>query len=345
MEPLDPALLDRDDVRAALVARDIGAVYRLLWQAGVTQHRIARLTGQSQSEVSEILGQVLLGLGEPIELALPPGAPLPSRLGMSHVHVVRAFTERLCSVARYYGGQADLFAAATTIYTRWMEIPAPEAVKTRLAAALAELHTEAGWCCHDSGVDGTGCFTRALRLADEGADTYGIANATWHAGLTLVRTGHPNDALKLFQLGRAHLGGFAPGKPTPATMRAEDPRIPTIAARLARSSATAYALLGNTDQATRCLAEANDEWAPRDAFEHATADSGTAGIHLDLGQLEGAEQFAASAVRIFDEVSTLQSIAMRRQRLMSLVTAPEARPGTDTQELAQIARQVATTQI
>jgi hypothetical protein len=36
---------------------------------------------------------------------------------------------------------------------------------------------------------------------------------------------------------------------------------------------------------------------------------------------------------------------MRRQRLISLVTALEARPGTDTQELAQIARQVATTQI
>jgi hypothetical protein len=29
VDPLDPALLDRPDVRAALAARDVGAVYRL----------------------------------------------------------------------------------------------------------------------------------------------------------------------------------------------------------------------------------------------------------------------------------------------------------------------------
>jgi hypothetical protein len=55
MEPLDPALLKCDDVRAALAARDVGTVYRLLWRLGVSQRRIAQLTGQSQSEVCEIL--------------------------------------------------------------------------------------------------------------------------------------------------------------------------------------------------------------------------------------------------------------------------------------------------
>jgi hypothetical protein len=55
VDPLDPAFLERDDVRAALDARDVGAVYRLLWQAGVSQRRIALLTGQAQSEVCEIL--------------------------------------------------------------------------------------------------------------------------------------------------------------------------------------------------------------------------------------------------------------------------------------------------
>lgn len=42
-------------MRAALDARDIGVVYQLLWRAGVTQRRIAQLTGQAQSEVSDIL--------------------------------------------------------------------------------------------------------------------------------------------------------------------------------------------------------------------------------------------------------------------------------------------------
>ena len=42
-------------MRAALAARDIAAVFRLLQRVGVSQRRIAALTGQSQSEISEIL--------------------------------------------------------------------------------------------------------------------------------------------------------------------------------------------------------------------------------------------------------------------------------------------------
>ncbi len=54
VEPIDPAMFGREDVRAALAGHDIGAVYRALRYAGVGQRRIAALTGQSQSEVSEI---------------------------------------------------------------------------------------------------------------------------------------------------------------------------------------------------------------------------------------------------------------------------------------------------
>jgi hypothetical protein len=46
---------ERPEVRVALDARDVGAVYRLLQREGVTQREIARRTGQSQSEASEIL--------------------------------------------------------------------------------------------------------------------------------------------------------------------------------------------------------------------------------------------------------------------------------------------------
>ncbi|MGH3814357.1 MAG: helix-turn-helix domain-containing protein, partial [Pseudonocardiaceae bacterium] len=46
---------ERPEARAVLVARDVGGVYRLLQRDGVTQREIARCTGQSQSEVSEIL--------------------------------------------------------------------------------------------------------------------------------------------------------------------------------------------------------------------------------------------------------------------------------------------------
>jgi len=43
------------EMRAALAARDISTVYRLLRRVGVSQRQIAAMTGQSQSEVSEIL--------------------------------------------------------------------------------------------------------------------------------------------------------------------------------------------------------------------------------------------------------------------------------------------------
>ncbi|MGH4012297.1 MAG: helix-turn-helix domain-containing protein [Pseudonocardiaceae bacterium] len=50
-----PQWYERPEARAVLAARDVGAVYRLLQQDGVTQREIARRTGQSQSEVSAIL--------------------------------------------------------------------------------------------------------------------------------------------------------------------------------------------------------------------------------------------------------------------------------------------------
>ena len=431
MDLIDPAFLERDDVRAALAARDVGTVYRLLWRSGVSQHQIARLTDQSQSEVSEILkgrqvrdvrvleriadglgiprariglsygeqqdpdtpsaeeegdedvkrrillaatsttalGQTFQGRGE---LPLPTGQALPSRLNMSHVHEVRAFTDRLVGMARYYGGQADHFGAAVTLYTPWMQVPAPDTIKAQLAAALADLHAEAGWACYDSGLDGRGYLTRGLQLAGEGGDTYGITKAAWTAGATLVRAGHPNDALKLFQL-----GGFSASKSTQATPITDDPRLPTITAFLNLNSATAYALMEGPHQATHHLAQAHDGWEPRDAFDRAAMDRATAGIHLDLGQLDTAEQFATSALRTYnenhrrgrtlaalllaevhvrageprgltlarqaiEEVSTLHSLAARQERLLPLAAALEARPSTDTRELARIARQIAT---
>ena len=49
------AVWERPQMRQALAGRDIATVYLLLQRVGVSQRRIAALTGQSQSEVSEIL--------------------------------------------------------------------------------------------------------------------------------------------------------------------------------------------------------------------------------------------------------------------------------------------------
>jgi len=55
VDSFDRALWEDEDIRAALRARDIGAVYRHLRRLGFSQRHLGRLTGQSQSEVSEIL--------------------------------------------------------------------------------------------------------------------------------------------------------------------------------------------------------------------------------------------------------------------------------------------------
>jgi transcriptional regulator with XRE-family HTH domain/tetratricopeptide (TPR) repeat protein len=53
-EPIDPHLWERPQMRMALARHDISEVYRLLGAAGVSQRRIAALTGQNQSEISDI---------------------------------------------------------------------------------------------------------------------------------------------------------------------------------------------------------------------------------------------------------------------------------------------------
>ncbi len=50
-----PERWEEPDMRDALSTRDISAVYRLLRKQGISQRQIAASTGQSQSEVSEIL--------------------------------------------------------------------------------------------------------------------------------------------------------------------------------------------------------------------------------------------------------------------------------------------------
>jgi transcriptional regulator with XRE-family HTH domain len=53
--PVGAQTWQQREMRAALAARDISTVYRLLRRVGVSQRQIAAMTGQSQSEVSEIL--------------------------------------------------------------------------------------------------------------------------------------------------------------------------------------------------------------------------------------------------------------------------------------------------
>ncbi|WP_245572394.1 helix-turn-helix domain-containing protein [Actinokineospora enzanensis] len=87
--PIDPTLWDAPAMRAALANHDIATVFHLLKRAGVSQGRIAALTGHTQPDVSRImnrrhmvqayavLDRIATGLGIPrglMGLAYAPGA-------------------------------------------------------------------------------------------------------------------------------------------------------------------------------------------------------------------------------------------------------------------------------
>jgi hypothetical protein len=53
--PIEREALKGEEMRRKLAERDIAGVYELLQHRGISQRRIAAQTGQSQSEISEIL--------------------------------------------------------------------------------------------------------------------------------------------------------------------------------------------------------------------------------------------------------------------------------------------------
>ena len=76
---IDPKVWMHPDMRPALARRDITMVYRILQRYGISQRRIAALTDQSQSEVSEIVSgkrhvvsyDVLVRIADGLDV--PPG--------------------------------------------------------------------------------------------------------------------------------------------------------------------------------------------------------------------------------------------------------------------------------
>lgn len=87
-EPIDPCLWERPHMRMALAQHDISEVYRLLGAAGISQRRIAALTGQNQSEISDI------GQGRQVQ-AYALLARIADGLGIPRGYMGLAFTDTL----------------------------------------------------------------------------------------------------------------------------------------------------------------------------------------------------------------------------------------------------------
>jgi transcriptional regulator with XRE-family HTH domain len=74
--PIPTEVWDHQEMRDALARREISSVYRLLRRHGVSQRQIAALTGQSQSEVSEILkGRQVMAYDVLTRIAVGLGVP------------------------------------------------------------------------------------------------------------------------------------------------------------------------------------------------------------------------------------------------------------------------------
>ena len=292
--------------------------------------------------------------------AAPREIPLPSRLGASDVAEVRRSTAQLRATASQCGGQARAASATATHYRRLTAVPAAEPVVRSLGSALAELDELAGWCCYDAGLDrhARWHYRTAVNLARRAGDDYRAASALRYAGLVDARRGNPNDAMKLYQLAEIKLGD----------------QDADLGAWLNAVSAGALADMGH-EQAGDHLTRAQDGWQATDATERGDQNYQAALVHVRLGRLDLAEQLTASVngagrhrpVGIFagilratiyvqageqrgfgmaetaiDAAAGLHSLRAR-ERLDPLASALDARPGSDAQELARMARQVATT--
>jgi transcriptional regulator with XRE-family HTH domain len=304
---------------------------------------------------SPVLGEILHIPARPVT-----PTPLPSRLGMADVEAIRSLTESLRTVARQYGGGAEVMTGVAHRSLALMSIPATKEVRTAMGAALANLHTTTGWTCVDSGFHDAArsCFAKAMELAKEGKDNREMASAFRHAGIHMRDAGAHNDALKAFQLG---------------LVGAEEQSVPWLHG----STAWQYSLMGHKDMALTAIKKAR-EHPLSDPFEVAEMDHLTACVYNELGQLDRAQTFAVSSVRNWtaegvskrDSVETdivlatlhattgqldtvslsqraingvagLQSVRIRQVKLQPLVEALEAHPGrSEFKDLAVHARRV-----
>src|SRR3954452_6938863 len=88
--PISPEEWEKQEMRSALAAREVSTVYRLLRRTGVSQRQIAAMTGQSQSEVSEILkGRQVMDYDVLVRIADGLGVPR-GYMGLAYDEVTAA---------------------------------------------------------------------------------------------------------------------------------------------------------------------------------------------------------------------------------------------------------------
>ena len=323
----------------------------------------------------------LAQLLERLELPAPSPVPRPSRLSGVHVAKVRDLTRRLDEAASTpSGSDPEVSTAAAAWAERLLDVSGTETVKLALMVAIAELHAVAGWAGFHAGLYDRAMlhYAHVLKLATQAGDAYCQALALNNAGLITVEHGRPNDGLKLLQCGAVKALDIPTGEQR-AVVVGEIGKAAMQAQALAEE-ATALSRLDYpeaTQAADTALTKARELWQPTPADPYGDLDRPAAVLELERGRLDAAEPFAVASLRRWEggrQVSRTQSaivlatIHVRageprglqlahsaitsagkltsvrvRQRLEPLSAALETRRGSDAEQLARMARQVATT--
>ncbi|MCA1671172.1 MAG: hypothetical protein LC799_02835, partial [Actinobacteria bacterium] len=317
-----------------------------------------------------VFGAPIKGLGEFAQpLPRPDAGPLPSQLSPVHVEHVRDLTRDLRATLLDRGSNPKVSSGAAAWADQLLGVPGSDKLTRKLRAAVAELHTlAAGWAGLDAGLYDRALYhySRGLELATDVGDIYLQAIALACGGLTMLEQGHPCEALKMLQLAQVKAWDIPPE---------HDRRMVESCAQT--DSVIALLGLGETQAAITELAKSRDLWQPTRTDPRGDHDYVTARLEVGCGRLDAAEPFAVASVARWEGISELRrthsaivlatvhvqagepdglAIAHRtitnvtelssmqaRTRLRPLATALEARRGSDSRELARMARQVAAT--
>jgi hypothetical protein len=318
-----------------------------------------------------------MGLGQLAKLAGTASVPLPSRIFEIHGVQVRNLTRSLGEAALTYGLDPQVSSTAAEQATQLLRVPGSEPVKRALLVAVAELQIRAGFAGFNAALYDRAMyhFTRGLALATDAGDAYLQTTTLNGAGLATIEHGHPNDGLKMLQCGQVTAWKIHPNLDR-NTVVGEGCRVALEACGLA-DSATALAALGQPKAAYRALGKSRELWYPARADPRGDLDRPAALLELARGRLDVTEQFASASLRRWEGISEVSRIrsgvlmatihvragepsaltlahgalkavgklssVRARTELEPLAVALEARPGSDTKELARITRQVAVT--
>jgi transcriptional regulator with XRE-family HTH domain len=150
--PISPSMFETVEMRSALACRDITAVYARLQRCGISQRRIAALTGQSPSEVYEVLGGRRV-MAYDVLLRIADGLGVPrGYLGLAYDESTHDDVERVaasCStreaerdeVRRHLAHAAEVtMGTALVDVTRWWRPVARETSPPPTRVGLSDVH-------------------------------------------------------------------------------------------------------------------------------------------------------------------------------------------------------------